>query len=74
MIFYNDFFYVKDYKNEKFQYWRCQIRKCKGRLTTIPPNNIDPIEDFKLFVKCVTSLAFVPPNSVIKEFDKLQTK
>jgi hypothetical protein len=31
-------------------------------------------KNFKLLLKCFNSLAFVPPHSVIKEFEKLKQK
>ena len=30
--------------------------------------------DFMLYVKCINSLAFVPPENVVNEFTKLKTK
>ena len=49
MILYRDYFYVMDYKSKEFQYWRCQQRKCKGRLRTVPLNNIDSIEELGFY-------------------------
>ena len=43
-ILYNGFIYVKDYATSIIQYWRCEQRKCKGRLATSPSDVISKIE------------------------------
>lgn len=42
-IYYNKYFYVKDYLKNQKQYWRCHYRGCKGRLIT------EDIENSKKF-------------------------
>ena len=44
-ILYNNYFYVIDYATELHKVWRCENRKCKGRLVTTPLDCIANIEE-----------------------------
>lgn len=40
LLYYEEYFYLKNYLRNDIQYWRCQIRKCGGKLRILPNNDI----------------------------------